>query len=128
YGHIADLFPIERLPKMRRVIDHPKLRNDFSDQFAVAKESNHRTLRNHDPDSIGYGTHVCGGDVTAAESQRHVRARNHRVEVTAGRKKDSAATDHKATIQLRQFLDRPPKIEITHVARQLRMPDQRVEN
>jgi hypothetical protein len=46
-----------------------------------------------------------GGNVTAAEPQRHVHWRRHGIEVAARGKDNSFPTDHEPTIQLRQFLD-----------------------
>lgn len=94
----------------------------------MAKKSDHRTLGDHDRHSVGHGAHVGCGDVTAAESQRHICVRDHCVEVTAGREKGSAATDYETSVQLCQLFDGPTKIKITYVARQFGMSRERIQN
>src|SRR5580692_2357244 len=94
----------------------------------MAKKSDHRTLGDHDRHSVGHGAHVGCGDVTAAESQRHICVRDHCVEVTAGREKGSAATDYETSVQLCQLFDGPTKIKIIYVARQFGMSHERIQN
>ena len=71
---IANFLSLQRPAKISGVIDHPKLWQDFSHQFAMAEKSNYRTLGNYDRHRVGHSTHVCRGDVAAAEAQGHIRA------------------------------------------------------
>ncbi len=97
------------------MIHHPNLGNDFADQVSMTEESHHRTLRNDNSHGFGNCAHVGGGDVTAAESQRHVHLCSHGVEVAARGKKNSFTTYHKPAVQLRQFFDGSAEIEIVEV-------------
>jgi hypothetical protein len=73
------------------VVHPPNLWNDFTDQLSGQK--------------LGHSTHAGGGNLAAAESQRHVHLCGHGIEVAARRKHNCSAADHKPTVQLRQFLD-----------------------
>src|SRR5258708_7100542 len=97
------------------MIHHPDLGNDFANQLSVTEKAYHRTLGDHNTHRLGDGAHVGGGNVTAAESQRHVHFRGHSIEVAARGKENSFPTDHEPAIQLRQFLDRSAEIEIGDV-------------
>ena len=46
----------------------------------MTEKSHDRTLGNHNTHRIGDGTHVGGGNVTAAQSERHLRLCGHGVE------------------------------------------------
>lgn len=107
------LVPPNIITQAGRVIHHPDLGNNFRDQLSMTKKSYHRTLRNHNSRSPGDGTHVGGGSVTTAESQRHIHFCGHRVEVTARGKDCSFAAYDEATVQWRQFFDGSPQIEIS---------------
>src|SRR5271163_1623862 len=98
------------------MVHQPKLWNDLGDQLPMAEKSDHGTLRNHDAHRLGDSTHVGGGNVTAAESERHIYLCGHRVEVAACGKDNSLGAHHKGTIELRQLLDRSAEIEIADVA------------
>ena len=97
------------------MIHHPNLGNDFRDQPSTTEKSHYRAFGNYNTERLGNGTHVGGGNVTAAKFQRHVHFCGHRVEVAARRKDSSFAAHDEATIQLRQFLDGSPQIEIGDV-------------
>ena len=66
------MFPLHGATQVDGMIHHPNLGNDFTDQLSVTEKAHHRTLRNHNTKGLGNSTHVGGGNVTAAESQRHV--------------------------------------------------------
>jgi len=102
---LTDLFPLRGTMQVGGMVHHPDLRNDFTDQLSMAEDSHHRTLRNYNANRLGNGAHVGGGNVTAAESQRHVHLCGHGVEVAAGGKDDALATYHEPAVQLRQLLD-----------------------
>jgi hypothetical protein len=61
------------------------------------------------------------GNVTAAESQRHVHFRGHGIEVAARGENNSVATHDEPTVQLRQLLDGSAQIEIGDMPRSLRV-------
>src|SRR5580704_8952813 len=124
----ADLFPLPGTTQVGGMVHHPNLRNDFTDQPSMAEKSHHRTLRNYNAHRLGHSTHVGGGNMTAAEPQRHVHLCGHGVEIAARGKDDAFATYHEPTVQLRQFLDGSAEIEIADMSRRLRMPQQRVQN
>src|ERR1700733_12179258 len=107
----ADLFPLHDATQVG-VIHHPNLGNDFADQLTVTEEPHHRTLRDDNPHGFGNCTHIGGGNVTAAESERDVHLRGYRVEVAAGGEENSFPTDDEPTVQLRQFFDGSAEIEI----------------
>src|SRR5580700_1800541 len=107
------------------MIHHPDLGNDFANQVSVTEKAYHRTLGDYNAHRLGNGAHVGGGNVTAAESQRHVHLCGHGVEVAARGKDDALATYHEPTVQLRQFLDGSAEIEIGDMSRRLRMTEQR---
>src|SRR5579864_2029071 len=98
------------------MIHHPHLGNDFTHQLSMTEESDHGTLRDHNADRFGDSTHVGGGNVTAAESQRHVHAYSHGIEVPARGKDNSLATHDKPAIQLSQFFDGSAEIEIAEMS------------
>src|SRR5260370_3178488 len=91
----------------------------------MTEKSHHRTLRNHNTHRLGHSTHVGGGNVTAAESQRHIPGCGCGVEVAARGKDNSVTTHHETPIQLRQFLDAYPEMDPGDVARTLGMPHHR---
>jgi len=97
------------------MIHHPDLGNDFADQLSMTEKSHHRTLGNHNTYRVGDSTHIGGGNVTAAESQRHVHLCGHGIEVAARGKDNSFAAYHEPTVQLRQFFDGSAEIEIGDV-------------
>src|SRR5258706_4337634 len=111
---------------MGGMIHHPKLGNDFADQLSMTEKSHHRTLGHYNTHRLSHSTHVGGSNVTAAESQRHVPKCGCGVEVAARGKDNSVMTYHETTIQLRQFLDGSPEIEIGDVAGRLGMAQQRI--
>ena len=82
----------------------------------MAEKSHHRTLRNHNTNCLGHCTHIGGGNVTAAESERNIHLRSHSVEIAASGEHNSVVTHYKSTIQLCQFFDGSPQIEIGYVA------------
>jgi hypothetical protein len=84
-------------------------------ELSMTEKSHHRALRNHDAHRLGHSAHVGGGNVTAAESERHVHLRGYRIEVAARGEDNSFATHYESTIQLRQFLDGSAEIEIGDV-------------
>jgi hypothetical protein len=84
-------------------------------------KSHYRTLRDHNAHRLGHGTHVGGGNVTTAESQRHIHLCGHGVELTARGKEDSIVTHDEPSVQLRQFHDGSAEIEIGDVAQRLRI-------
>ena len=88
------------------MIHHPNLGNDFADQLSMTEKSDYRALRDDNSNSFGNCAHVGGGNVTAAESQRHVHLCGHGIEIAACGKDNSFATDHEPAVQLCQFLDR----------------------
>src|SRR5207302_9032990 len=101
------------------MIDHPEFRNDFADQLSVTKNAHHRAFRNHNSHSFGDCTHVSGGNVTTAESERNFYFRCDAVEIATRGNDNSCLTYHKPTIELRQFLHGSSKIEIGDMSRRL---------
>src|SRR6267378_5620159 len=110
----ADLLPLDGTPELG-MIHHPHLGNDFANQLSMTEKSHQRTLGNHNTHCPGDSTHVGGGNVTAAESQRHVHLCGHSIEIAASGKENSFAAYHEPAIQLRQFFDSSPEIEIGDV-------------
>ena len=78
----ADLFPLNGTTQVG-MIHHPDLGNDFAHQLSVTEKAYHRTLRDHNTHRLGDGTHVGGGNMTAAESQWHVYLCGHGIKVAA---------------------------------------------
>src|ERR1700674_446998 len=128
YRQVPDLLGFHRTAKLRRMFHHINLRDDFADEMSMTEKSDHRTLRNHNADRFGRGAHICGGNVTAAKSQWNIHVRGYGVKVAASRKNDPVVTHDEAAIQLRQFLYGAAKIEISNVARRLRMSQQGIQD
>src|ERR1700747_264541 len=99
----ADLLPLNGTPELG-MIHHPDLRNDLANQLSMTEESDERTFGNHNTHRPSDSTHVGGGDVTAAESQRHVHVRGHSIEVAAGGKEKFSPGSHQTPVHLRHFL------------------------
>ena len=97
------------------MIHHPDLGNDFANQLSVTEKAYHRTLGDHNTHRLSDRTHVGGGNVTAAESQRDVHFCRHSIEVAARGKENSLTTYHEPAVQLRQFFDGSAEIEIGDV-------------
>src|ERR1700757_4543395 len=111
---LADLLPLNGTTELG-MIHHPDFRNDLANQLSMTEESHERAFGNHNTHRPGDSTHVGGGDVTAAESQRHVHLRGHSIEVAAGGKENSSAAYNEPAVQLRQFFDGSPEIGIGDV-------------
>ena len=117
----ADLFALRVAPQVDGVIHHPNLGNDFADQLSMTEKSHYGTLRNHNTDRFGNRTDVGGGNMAATKSQRNIHLCGHGVEIATRGKKNPGVTYHEPTIQLRQFLNRSPEIEIRKIPRRLGM-------
>ena len=71
----------------------------------MTEKPQHRTFRDDKSHCFGDCTHVGDGNVTAAESQRHVHFCCHGIQLAARGKDNSFPTYHEPAVQLRQFLD-----------------------
>ena len=69
---LANLFPLHGTRKVRGMFHHPHFGNDLANQLSVTEKPHHRTLGNHNSNRIGQCAHIRCGNVTAAESERHV--------------------------------------------------------
>ena len=81
------------------MIRHPNLGNNFADQVPMTEEAHHRTLRNHDSHRLGDGSHIGGGNVTTAQSERHVHLCSHGIEVPARREHNPIAAYYETTVR-----------------------------
>jgi hypothetical protein len=97
------------------MIHHPDLGNDFANQVSVTEKAYHRTLGDYNTHRLGNGTHVGGGNVTAAESQRHVHFCGHSIKLAARGKENSFTAHHERVVELRQFFDCSAEIEVGDV-------------
>ena len=70
-------------PELGSAVHHPQLRNNFGNQLTVAEQSHNGALGNNHGDRFCRGAHVGGGNMTAAQSQRQLNLRSHRIEVSA---------------------------------------------
>jgi hypothetical protein len=104
------------------VLNHPQFRDDLAYHLAVAEEANHRTLGDHNAYSLGYGAHVGGCEVPAAQAHWHIHLRGEGVEITARRENYPTVAHHKSPIQLREFIDGAAQIWIANVSRRFRVP------
>src|ERR1700751_3436404 len=103
------------------MIFHPEFGNDFADQLSVTKKAHHGAFRNDNSHGFGDCAYIGGGNMAATKSQRDVHLRGHGIEIATRGENDTRVTDHKPTIQLGQFLDGSPWIEISEMPRRLRM-------